>query len=149
MTDVVDVLLTGPVRDEMRSAAAAAAPKETGGLLLGWWDGPGVVVRHAVEVPDRRATRASWTRRPRVARRVLRQALDEFDHPLLGYVGDWHAHPVVCAVSSRDVDSIVETSSQYDGALVLLVQLPDGSIDVRAAQSGRRRVARLNAGDAA
>jgi proteasome lid subunit RPN8/RPN11 len=149
VTDVVDIHLTGPVRDELRSAAAAAAPKETGGLLLGWWDGPRVIVRHAVEVPDRRATRESWTRRPRVARRVLRQALDEFDHPLLGYVGDWHSHPSVCAASSRDLDSIAETSKQYDRALVLLVPLPDGSVDVRAAQSGRRRAARLNAGEAA
>jgi proteasome lid subunit RPN8/RPN11 len=130
----------------MTAAATAAAPKETGGVLLGWWDGDTVVIRHAVEAPDRRATRTSWVRRPRVARRVMRAALAEFDHPLLGYVGDWHIHPALCDASARDVQSITDTSRQYDDPLVLLVQMPDGSIDVRCADAGRPRPATLGAG---
>jgi proteasome lid subunit RPN8/RPN11 len=143
MTTRLQVLLTGPVRAEMAAAATAAAPWETGGLLLGWWEGDQVIVRHAVEVPDRRATTTSWVRRPRVARKIMHAALQQYNHPLLGYVGDWHIHPERCTASRRDVQSITETSRQYDEPLVLLVRMPDGSLDVRAAHRGHCRMATL------
>lgn len=137
MTRTFRVVMAGLAGAEMTAAASTAAPKETGGLLLGWWEGHDVViVRHAVEVTDRRATSTSWVRRPRIARRVLRTALEEYSHPFLGYVGDWHVHPEVCAASSRDVDSIVDTSRQYEDPLVLVVRMPDATIDVRAAHRG-------------
>lgn len=143
MNTVTTVQLTGPVEAEMAAFAVAAAPKETGGLLLGWWEGDTVVVRHAVEVPDRRATSTTWVRRPRVARRVLKTALREFDHPLLGYVGDWHVHTAICAASGRDVKSITDASRQYDDPLVLLVRMPDATLDVRSAQRGTPRRATI------
>jgi proteasome lid subunit RPN8/RPN11 len=146
MTSAIKVRLTGPVRAEMTASAAAAAPRETGGVLLGWWDGDTVVVRHAIEVPDKRATNTSWVRRPRNARRVLRAALAEHNHPLLGYVGDWHIHPKVCSASWRDVESIADTSKQYDDPLVLLVHLPDRTLDVRAAHAGNPCGATLDSG---
>jgi proteasome lid subunit RPN8/RPN11 len=136
MAAVTTVQLTGPVETEMAAFAAAAAPNETGGLLLGWWEGNAVVVRHAVEVPDSRATSTRWVRRPRVARRVLEAALQEYAHPLLGYVGEWHIHPAVCAASGQDLESITATSGQYDNPLALFVRMPDGTLDVRSAHRG-------------
>jgi hypothetical protein len=132
---------------ELRAAAKAAAPEETGGLLLGWWQTEhAVLVRHAVEVTDRRATRSSWVRHPHRARRALARALTELAHPLLGYVGDWHSHPIHSIASGRDKISIADTSRQYPHPLVLLVYSPDGISDVRAAHAGQLRPARLAPG---
>jgi len=143
----VDVLLTGPVLAELRAAAPVTAPRETGGLLLGWWRTEhAIVVRHALEVTDRRATRTSWVRHPRQARLVLARALTELAHPLLGYVGDWHSHAIHSIASGRDKTSIAETSRQYAHPLVLLVYLPDGTFDVRAAHAGQLRPARIAPG---
>ncbi|MFC0623253.1 Mov34/MPN/PAD-1 family protein [Kribbella deserti] len=131
------VWLAGPITTELAHFASAAAPLETGGLLLGWWENGAIVVRHAVEVPDQQAGRSSWTRRPRAARSVLKAALADLDHPLLGYIGDWHSHPEVCHASGRDIQSLALTSEQYTLPLVLIVHLPDHTVDVRAAHHGR------------
>jgi hypothetical protein len=135
--DPVRVWLAGPVTTELTHFASSAAPRETGGLLLGWWDDGAMVVRHAVEVPDRHASRSSWSRRPRVAKGVLNTTLADLDHPLLGYIGDWHSHPEVCGASGRDTQSLALTSEQYTHPLVLIVHLPDQTLDVRAAHRGR------------
>ncbi|TDO44171.1 JAB domain-containing protein similar to deubiquitination enzymes [Kribbella sp. VKM Ac-2527] len=129
--------LAGPVATEIAGLASAARPRETGGLLVGWWDDGALVVRHALEVPDQRATRFSWTRRPRVAKRVLQTALADLDHPLLGYIGDWHSHPEVCGASGRDIWSLAATSEQYAYPLLLIVHLPDETLDISAAHGGR------------
>lgn len=143
MTDV-SVWLSGPVRSEMANFAAVAAPRETGGVLLGWWDDDMVVVRHAIEVPDKAASRFSWNRRPRATRKALDAALAALDHPLLGYVGDWHCHPASCGASSQDEASVAKTSRSYKRPLALLVQLPDDVIDARAAQGGTLRRVRIH-----
>jgi integrative and conjugative element protein (TIGR02256 family) len=135
----VRVWLAGPVAAELNDLATAAAARETGGLLLGWWDDGALVVRHAVEAPDSQASRSSWNRRPGVAKQALSAALKELDHPLLGYVGDWHSHPEVCAASDRDTRSLAATSLQYADPLVLLVHLPDRTLDVHAAHRGSPR----------
>jgi integrative and conjugative element protein (TIGR02256 family) len=137
VTDPVLVWLSGPVRAELDDLAAAASPRETGGLLLGWWEANVIVVRHAIEVPDGRATRTSWSRRPRAAKRILRDTLAELEHPLLGYVGDWHSHPETCDASATDIRSLAGTSEQYEQPLALLVRLPDQRLDVRVARGGR------------
>ena len=149
MTDRIYVTLTGPVRQEMKAAAKAASPRETGGLLLGWWDDQGgvVIIRHAIEVPDRQATHTSWTRRQVPANRALAQALKDLNHPLLGYVGDWHVHPEQVGASWCDRASITETSKQYDQAIVLIVRLPDDSLDILAARHGSSINASLIEGD--
>jgi hypothetical protein len=139
----VQVLLTGPVLAELRTAAGAAEPRETGGLLLGWWDTrDAIVVRHAIEVPDPRATPTRWVRRPRAARNALARALTALAHPLLGYVGDWHSHPAPCPASWQDQTSLAQTSLQYQRPVLLLVHLPGGMIDITAAHAGVPRPAK-------
>src|SRR5918994_1733126 len=90
---VVSVRVASNVIELIAKQASWAAPKETGGLLLGWWDNTTVVVSHAVEVLDSEATNNSWTRREAAAQNVLDNALRDLSHPWLGYVGDWHSHP--------------------------------------------------------
>jgi proteasome lid subunit RPN8/RPN11 len=145
----VEILLTGPVLAELSTAAEAALPKETGGLLLGWWDARDnaeviaevIVVRHAIEVPDRWATPTSWVRRPHAARAALSRALTALSHPLLGYVGDWHSHPETCMASGRDRASLLCTSLQYQHPVLLLIHLPGDEIDMAIAHAGVPRPA--------
>jgi integrative and conjugative element protein (TIGR02256 family) len=125
------------------AAATAAAPRETGGVLLGWWNANGVVVHHIVEVPDPSATGVAWTRHEQPAQLALDDALRELDHPWLGYVGDWHTHPAPRGASRQDLESIQRASRQYDHPLVLLIHRPDGTLDLRAALRGRLRAATI------
>jgi integrative and conjugative element protein (TIGR02256 family) len=125
--------------DVIATAATAAHPRETGGLLLGWWDTDKVVVRHAVEVPDPAATTNSWTRDEPHAQAALDAALAEHEHPWLGYVGDWHSHPEPCRASRQDVTSIRRASQQYPEPLVLLVYRADHSFDRVIAHRGHPR----------
>ena len=142
----VEVLLSGPVHAELRAAAGAALPRETGGLLLGWWDirdtAEVIIVRHAIEVPDRRATLTSWVRRPRAAQAELSRALAVLCHPLLGYVGDWHSHPKAYTASGHDRAALINTSLQYEHPVLLLIHLPGGEIDMTSAHAGDLRPAR-------
>lgn len=129
-----------PDATEVISAAAAAAyPRENGGLLLGWWDADRIVVRNAVEVPDPAATANSWSRHEPRAQAALDAALDAHRHPWLGYVGDWHSHPAACGASIQDVASIRRASRQYTEPLVLLVYRADGAFDHVVAHRGRTR----------
>ena len=127
------------------AAAAAAHPRETGGLLLGWWDTDRVVVRRAIEVPDPTATTNSWSRDEPQAQAALDAALHEHEHPWLGYVGDWHSHPAACGASSQDVTSIRRASQQYSEPLVLLVHRADRTFDHVIAHRGRPRPATIPA----
>jgi proteasome lid subunit RPN8/RPN11 len=142
----VEVLLSGPVLAELCAAARAALPRETGGLLLGWWDtgdaAEVIIVRHAIEVSDKQATPTSWVRRPRAAQAELSRALAVLGHPLLGYVGDWHSHPETYTASGRDRASLLKTSRQYEHPVLLLIHLPGDEIDMTSAHAGEPRPAR-------
>jgi integrative and conjugative element protein (TIGR02256 family) len=119
----VSVALHPDARRTIDAAANGAAPAETGGLLLGWWEDRQVVVRAAVEVVDRSASSNSWTRREEHAQRALDRAIATFDHPWIGYVGDWHSHPSTCDASHQDLASIRHASLSYANPLILRVQI--------------------------
>jgi integrative and conjugative element protein (TIGR02256 family) len=140
----VSVALHPDARRTINAAANGAAPSETGGLLLGWWEDRHVVVRAAVEVADPSASSNSWTRRKENAQRALDHAIATFDHPWIGYVGDWHSHPSTCDASHQDLASIRQASLSYPNPLILLVHRPDGQLDVRAAARGRLRRATVH-----
>ena len=125
------------VETALRYFAVASGVRETGGLLLGWWEGGAVVVRHAVEVTDPTATGTSWTRDETRSSVVLDSALATLEHPWLGYVGDWHTHPAPRGASSQDRRSIRRASRGYEDPLVLVVRRSDGILDIRSARRGR------------
>lgn len=135
-------MLSGQVHDDayasIAAAAVAAEPFETGGLLLGWWDEGAVVVRYAVEVQDRAATSSGWTRNEHPSQAALASALELYQHPWLGYVGDWHSHPAPCGPSGQDERSIRRASRSFATPLLLLVRRSDGQVDARAARAGRK-----------
>jgi proteasome lid subunit RPN8/RPN11 len=129
---------------ELTRAAAAAAPQETGGLLLGWWRADGIVARHAIEVRDPTATQSAWIRSVGSAQRALDRALAEHDHPWLGYVGDWHSHPAPMPASAQDLESVRRASRGYKLPLLLLIHYGSGIHDARCAVRGRLRTTRLS-----
>lgn len=143
----VVVHLHADAASALTTAAAAAHPRETGGVLLGWWDDGRVIVRDAVEVVDPAATSHSWSREHDRAQRALEAALTVRDHPWLGYVGDWHSHPAESGPSGQDRLSIRNASRQYEHPVVLLVHRPNGTVDVAAAHRGRERLASLATGE--
>lgn len=134
-------MLNGQVHDDAQAAIAAAAvaaePFETGDILLGWWDEGAVVVRYAVEVQDQAATSSGWTRNEHRSQAALASALKLYEHPWLGYVGDWYTHPAPYGPSRQDERSICRASRSYTTPLLLLVRRSDGRLDARAARAGR------------
>jgi proteasome lid subunit RPN8/RPN11 len=138
------VELDPDVAEDIAAAANRAAPRETGGLLLGWWAGEAIVVRRMVEVPDPEATAVTWTRRQRPAQAALNAALADLAHPLLGYVGDWHTHDDARDASPGDAITLARASRGYDQPLALVVHRPGGRIDIRCARHGRLRPGQLS-----
>jgi integrative and conjugative element protein (TIGR02256 family) len=138
----VRVVVASSVALFIAERAQQAAPKETGGLLLGWWEDTTVVVGHAVEVSDPDATTRTWSRREQAAQAALESALRDLGHPWLGYVGDWHSHPAIADASPTDERSLRQASSQYTKPLALLVHQPNGHLGV--AHHGHARAARLH-----
>lgn len=133
------VSLHPSVQPALTEAARRAEPKETGGLLLGWTFAETIVIRHILEVPDPDATPTSWTRTEATANKALAKFLTEAEHPWLGYVGDWHAHPAPVGPSPTDKRSLKKDSRTTGETLVLIVHRSDESLAVLTAQRGSAR----------
>lgn len=94
--------------DSAHQLAAAAAPEETGGMLLGYTSPDGTKVVRDLIGPGPRANHAHATFEPdhewqtaELQRRYL-----ESDG-VLGYLGDWHAHPGTAGTPSwRDLGTM-------------------------------------------
>jgi integrative and conjugative element protein (TIGR02256 family) len=121
----------------IQEAAERAAPTETGGILLGWWEDGMIMIDGAVEVVDQSATGTSWTRRQTEAQHLLDSATSNSDNTNLGYVGDWHCHPALVGASSTDLHSLARSSAQYEKPLALIVRLSDATVRVYAADRGK------------
>jgi integrative and conjugative element protein (TIGR02256 family) len=122
---------------KMHSIASNAMPRETGGLLLGWWNGHNVVIEDSTEVVDLKATSSSWVRHEHEAQERLDTALAESSASPIGYVGDWHSHPAVQGASTTDLASLRQASVQYKHPLVLAVRLPNNTLEFHAAKGGK------------
>lgn len=103
------VWVSEAARDALMAAADAANPDETGGVLVGvvlkrGEDTGRPWVTHAVEVPSRKSDRNHYEL-PAGARRRVVMRLRKSDSRL-GYLGDWHSHPVNVGPSPTDIESI-------------------------------------------
>lgn len=147
MTVRIAASLHPEARLAISEAAAAAAPRETGGLLLGWWDAGRVIVRHAIEVRDPAATTNSWIRHQAIAQYVLDQAMAALSHPWIGYVGDWHSHTAPRGASQQDLQTIRNASRGYPEPILLVVHRSDDQLDIRAALRGNLRPTMINMAD--
>lgn len=78
-------------------------PLETGGILLGSRDANHIHVERLIEVGDANAQHATYERNHAAAQAALKVAKAELPpDSLLGYVGEWHTHPVQQAPSRQD-----------------------------------------------
>lgn len=121
---------------KLHAAAEQAAPRETGGMLLGWWDKGSVVIEDVAVVEDENATTHSWVRNEGKAQLTLDQIKGEYASAPIGYVGDWHCHPADVGVSSTDIQSLKVASAQYELPVVLIVRKPRNQLDFHVAQGG-------------
>jgi proteasome lid subunit RPN8/RPN11 len=140
----VGVRLAPEVPAALRHLAEQGGCRERGGLLLGWWNGDEVAVRHLVEVPDPGATATNWTRNQAAAQKALDQERAALDDSRLGYVGDWHTHPAAIWASPADKAALRRVSRQYQEPIVLIVALPNGGLDIHTAHTGRTRTTYIN-----
>ena len=82
------------VVDELHQLAAAGAPEETGGMLLGYTSPDGTRVVRDIIGPGPRASHAHATFEPDHTwqiKELERQYLQS--DGVLSYLGDWHSHP--------------------------------------------------------
>ncbi|WP_425296513.1 Mov34/MPN/PAD-1 family protein [Nocardia cyriacigeorgica] len=122
---------------KMHAAAEQATPKETGGLLLGWWEDGSIVIDEMIEVVDMSATGRNWTRREMEAQHALDTLLGSDVGSRLGYVGDWHSHPAPVGASRTDLRSLTRSSLQYKEPLALAIRLADNTVRVYVAKQGK------------
>lgn len=138
--------LSAHVHTRVRGYSDRSHPRETGGILLGWWTNGLPVAVDAIELPDDRATRTRWTRRRVSADRALGNAVQRLGLHV-GYIGDWHSHPADVPPSWRDLHQLRTDSRDYPNALALAVVRHGGRIDTRLALAGRlTTVSRMEAG---
>src|SRR3954447_3532001 len=96
--------LTESARSAIADAAAAAHPKETGGVLLGVLAHGRPWITDAVEVPDADATGVFYELEGGAAPAIV-DAMTLLD-PRLGYLGEGHSHPADVGPSQLDAHSM-------------------------------------------
>lgn len=101
--------LTEEAKAELERAAAAAHPKESGGILVGVLAGGRPWIARAVEIRSKKSATAYYElpagKRQQVVKRLRR------DDPRLGYLGEWHTHPLDLPPSLTDLISISRLAS--------------------------------------
>jgi proteasome lid subunit RPN8/RPN11 len=122
---VIDV--SEHAQEVIRQAARRAVPDETGGVLLGAVVDRRLVVAEAVEIKDRNATPISYrVGEGKIADEVARSRDRD---PLLGYVGEWHSHPLGTGPSPKDAVMMLNIAAESDtNPPVLLLVHPQEDI---------------------
>lgn len=116
------IFLTDAVWRTLRFAGTRALPRETGGLLLGHYSEVGPHVTEAHVVPDPRATRIRFRRDAVAAERILGSRICADDSGVLGYLGEWHTHPLPIGPSVTDVQACrrLALAGGHDVALLVV-----------------------------
>lgn len=89
--------------------------------MTGWREGETVVVRHALVVEDGSARYATYQRRHQAAEEALIRHLEYMGDQRLGYVGEWHTHPLPQPPSRTDWASLRCVARHAGGTVALLV----------------------------
>lgn len=115
--------LKGVAWRALRLAGTHALPREVGGLLLGYYTETGPLVTEIRVVPDPRATRIRYRRDAVMAERILDSSVRTDESGVLGYLGEWHTHPLPIGPSTTDVQASrqLAVAGGYDVALLVLV----------------------------
>lgn len=122
------LVVTSNAWHAMRVAGRRALPREIGGLLLGHYTEDGPRVTEAPVVPDPRATRIRYRRDALMAGGILNTYLQADDGGVLGYLGEWHTHPLPIGPSPTDTRASTRLASHggHNVALLVLAMGPRG-----------------------
>ena len=119
MTD--SLILSADAWRSLTEAGSRALPREVGGLLLGHYTGDGPRVTEAPVVPDHRATRIRYRRDATSGARILADRMHADASGLLGYLGEWHTHPLPFGPSGADLRACTRLAADGGHELALLV----------------------------
>ncbi|GAA2983310.1 integrative and conjugative element protein (TIGR02256 family) [Microbacterium terrae] len=116
--------LAGAAWRALQVAGAQSLPREIGGLLLGHYAEAGPHVTEIRVVPDPRATRIRYRRDAMTAERILDSSVRADDTGVLGYLGEWHTHPLPFGPSATDVLATrrLAIAGGHDIALLVLAK---------------------------
>lgn len=142
------VLLSPAARTAIAEEAQRAQPNETGGVLVGYRQGNDLVVTDAVAISSTDATPMRYVRDDIEANTWLTTYLANRDPAdPVGYIGEWHSHPLPSAPSSIDLRSIRTTARTTSGPIALIVYSPSNN-EFMAATAARGRLGRTVIEDA-
>lgn len=114
------ILMARSAFDAAVADGTAALPKETGGILLGFRAPDLIVVTRTITVTDPHSSRHGYLRRYR--RATAKMALGRGTAPpVVGYVGEWHTHPVDVGPSLTDRRALGATARLAEGPVALVV----------------------------
>ena len=124
------LLVSESAHAAMIAAAARAHPDETGGVLVGVQSNGQPWATHAVEISSPNSGRHRYEIPSSTTQPAVREAR-RFD-PRLGYLGDWHSHPVDVGPSPTDFTSLELVSTGLPSAehptLVVVRKTPSGYV---------------------
>lgn len=106
------VWLSEDARDMLLAASRRAHPQETGGVLLGVLTVGRPWVTHAMEVPPTRPAESQYEL-PFAIRNHLTARSRQTDRRL-GYLGDWHSHPIDLGPSCKDRETMAHLAKTGD-----------------------------------
>lgn len=112
----------------LRLGGTQALPREIGGLLLGHYTETGPRVAEIHVVPDPRATRIRYRRDAVTAERILDSCIRADGSGVLGYLGEWHTHPLPVGPSATDIQASgrLAIAGGYEVALLVLAMSARG-----------------------
>lgn len=146
-------------RDILRVAARSSTKTERGGILIGWRTTTGIEVHEALLVPDETARFSGYRRRRPAAQRLLSAYLSANEGNDLGYIGEWHTHPLPQPPSPTDLATLrlMSLMNTLPVALIVAARHLDGQgvtlhghvtgDRIRLPRLWRSREARISCGD--
>lgn len=127
------------VRDSVLQAARKAHPEEIGGVLVGVMAGRRRWITQALEVPTQDSGAAHYVVPDGVTKRLIDNVRE---HDLrLGYVGEWHVHPLDAQPSERDRMTMLTVAKTVRRPLLLVARRQGSSyaFDIRTLRRARLR----------
>jgi integrative and conjugative element protein (TIGR02256 family) len=146
VTHIRPVYVAESVILAVKAAARASHPLETGGVLLGVRASGRAWVTLAVEIPTAARSHTSYRIPAGETHRVVR-AVRAHDSRL-GYLGDWHSHPMNSPASRTDRLTLSRTALSTRSTSVLMVVRKhdtDYELDLLEAHGLKIRACQLSA----
>lgn len=145
-----------PTRIELRheaheviaAATAKSLPKETGGILIGYYESHTIVVTHALTIGSDHASTNHYVRDDVKANHLLKGFLtDRAPDDPIGYVGEWHSHPAPAGPSSLDISALRTIAKTSGGPIALVVRSMSVTAPFHGVTARRQFWGRITSGD--